>query len=80
MTLIKKRDVKDYFSARRAQGSRIHVVPAVKVDAAGVSAKQPVVDEPKPLGFNQDFTADHSSSSIPHKPAGNSNAPKAPKG
>ena len=45
MTLIKKRDVKDYFAARRRQGSPIHKVPQRQRDSTvvpdAVSAKVP---------------------------------------
>jgi hypothetical protein len=79
MTLIKKRDVKDYFAARRLQGSR-QVVPATQTDATARSAKESVVVETQQTDFNRDFTADHSSSCKPDPLAINSSAPADPRG
>jgi hypothetical protein len=78
MTLIKKRDVKGYFSAMAAQGSRIHIVPTSQPDATGFSGNEPVVAETPPDDFNQDITADHSSPRKPQPSAGDSNAPPDP--
>jgi len=80
MTLIKKRDVKDYFAARRLQGSRVHVVPATQRDATSITENEPVVVETPQADFNKDFTADHSSSRKPHLLAVDSSAPTDPHG
>jgi hypothetical protein len=74
MTLIKKRDVKSYFSARAAQGSRIHIMPTSQPDATGFSGNEPVVAETPPADFSQDFTADHSTPRKPQRSVGLSNA------
>ncbi len=74
MTLIKKRDVNDYFAARRLNGKQIRIVPASQPDATGFSGKEPVPVDATPLEFRQDFTADHSSSGTTHPSAGDSNA------
>ena len=79
MTLIKKRDVKDYLAARRIQGSRIHVVPAGQAGATGFSGNAPAVVETTPADLNQGFTADHSSFRKPHVSASDSNAPPDPR-
>lgn len=75
MTLIKKRDLKSYFAAKKNQGSRIHILPTSQPDATGFSGSEPVVAEPIPADFNQDFTTDHSTPRKPHPSAGDSNAP-----
>ncbi len=75
MTLIKKRDVKDYFAARRLQGKRANVLPATQTEATAISGKEPVVVETSQANFSKDFTADHSSSRKPHSPAVDSSAP-----
>jgi hypothetical protein len=75
MTLIKKRDVKEYFAARRLQGSRVHVVPATQPDATSITENEPVMVETPQVDFNKDFTADHSSSRKPHPPTVDSSAP-----
>jgi hypothetical protein len=75
MTLIKKRDVKDYFATRRLKSSPIHNVPASKPAAADQPDKERVPAEKAENAspnFDQDFIADHSSS-------GRSTAPKTPK-
>ena len=80
MTLIKKRDVKSYFAAKGTRGSRIHIVPTSQPDATGFSGNEPVVAETTSADFNQDFTADHSSSCKPDPLAINSSAPADPRG
>ncbi len=62
MTLIKKRDVKDYFAARRLQSSRIHIVPASQPDATGFSGNEQVPVDTNPPVFAQDSTTDHTES------------------
>jgi hypothetical protein len=62
MTLIKKRDVKDYFAARRLKGSPILMVPASKPATPDIPKKERASVKSAPLSFNQDFTADHSKS------------------
>jgi hypothetical protein len=79
MTLIKKRDVKDYFASRRRQGNQIHVV-ANQPDVTALSVNAPVPVDNKTLDFKRDFTSDHSSSVKPLAPAVHSNAPKAASG
>jgi hypothetical protein len=75
MPLIKKRDVKSYFAAKRNPGSRIHIVATSQPDATGFSANEPDVVETTSPDFNQDFTLDHSSPGKPHTSPGDSNAP-----
>ena len=60
MTLIKKRDVKEYFAGRKLQATGIHAVPASRLDAT-VNLVNELPVESKPMEFSQDFTADHSS-------------------
>jgi len=63
MTLIKKRDVKEYFAARRLKGGQIHIVPTGKPGTTGLPDKVRAPAENATPGFDQDFIADHSSSS-----------------
>jgi hypothetical protein len=79
MTLIKKRDVKDYFAARRLKGGPIHIVPASKPAATALPEKRRAPVEKTPPGFDQDFIADHSSSGAPVSLAGRSISPKTAK-
>jgi hypothetical protein len=79
MTLIKKRDVKDYFAARRLKGSPIHIVPANKPATTAPPETERAPVENTPPGFDQDFIADHSSSGAPLSSAGRSNGPKTAK-
>jgi len=79
MTLIKKRDVKDYFAARRLKGGPIHIVPANKPAKTGLpKSEQPSVEN-APTGFDQDFIADHSSSGVPLGSASRATASKTAK-
>lgn len=75
MTLIKKRDVKDYFAARRLQGNRARILPTTQTEAAGVPEKAPVVVETPQAAFSKDFTADHSAARKPKSAAVDSSAP-----
>lgn len=79
MTLIKKRDVKDYFASRRLKGSPIRIVQANKPAATALPAADHVTAEIAPVGFDQDFIADHSSSGARHSSAGRSTGPKTAK-
>lgn len=79
MTLIKKRDVKDYFAARRLKGGAIHFVPSSKPAATHLPDKERAPAENAPAGFNQDFIADHSKSVAPLPSAGRSTGPKTAK-
>jgi hypothetical protein len=76
MTLIKKRDVKDYFAAQRLKGNPIHIVPANKPAATVLPLTESVTAEDAPIGFDKDFIGDHSSSGAPFPPAGSSKGPK----
>jgi len=78
MTLIKKRDVKDYFAARRLKGNAIPV-PSSKPAATGLLDEKRAPVENAPRGFDQDFTADHSSSGAPLSSAGRATGPKTAK-
>jgi len=63
MTLIKKRDVKEHFAARRRSRSHQYVPPS-QPDATGLIGKEPVVIPAKPSGlegFGKDFVGEHSS-------------------
>ena len=75
MTLIKKRDVKSYFSSKGTQGNQIHIVPTSQPDATGFSRNEPAAVDTPSAGFDQDFTTDHSSPRNPHPSAGDSKAP-----
>lgn len=57
MSIIKKRDVKNYLSARR----RMHIlsVPVSHPDATGFSGPDQSPVEPNGPKFAQDFTGDH---------------------
>lgn len=79
MALIKKRDVKNYFAARRHNGSQLHIVPTSQPNATDFSAVKTVAVEPILRAFNLDFVADHTEVGTPPKPAGNSSAPSKPK-
>jgi hypothetical protein len=79
MALIKKRDVKNYFAARRLQGNQIHIVPASQPDATGFSAAETVALDTIPREFKLDFVADHTEAGTPPKHAGNSSVPSQPK-
>jgi len=74
MALIKKRDLADYYAARRLKGNQIHIVPPSQPDATGFSGNQPAQGDEKPI--DQDFTSDHSSSEVQVKAPVDSNAPK----
>jgi hypothetical protein len=64
MTLIKKRDVKKHFAARRR--ARTHpFIPASQPDATGFSGPAPGATPVNPTGFAKDFLGDHS---VPAKP------------
>jgi hypothetical protein len=78
MTLTEKRDVNGYFAAKRNHLSRIHIVPTSQPDATGFSGIEPVVVEPIPADFNQDFTTDHSTPRKPQPSAGDAKAPPDP--
>ncbi|HEV2487028.1 MAG TPA: hypothetical protein VGT08_15980 [Terracidiphilus sp.] len=59
MTLIKKRDVKRHFAARRR--ARTHpFIPASQPDATGFSGPAPDAIPLNPAGFVKDFLGDHS--------------------
>jgi len=78
MTLIKKRDVKDYFAARRRQGNQIHIVPATQPDSATVLEGESAKVESSPLEFKKDFVADHSASAKPLTVAADVKSPAGP--
>ena len=60
MTLIKKRNVHDYFSSRRL--ARKHAfIPASKPDATGYSGPGPGANGKVPSEFAKDFLGEHSS-------------------
>jgi hypothetical protein len=67
MTLIKKRDVKDYFAARRR--ARTHpFAPASQPDATGFSGPEPGAIPANSSGFAKDFLGEHSSPGKPIAP------------
>jgi hypothetical protein len=60
MPLIKKRDVKNYFAARRR--ARSHpLMPASKPDAVANSEQDPGAISSTPSAFAEDFREEHSS-------------------
>jgi hypothetical protein len=79
MTLIKKRDVKDYFASRRLKGGSIHTVPASKPSPTDLPKKEGAPIKDAPSGFDQDFRGDHSSSGAPLSSGGRPKSPKTAK-
>ncbi len=77
MALIKKRDLADHYAARRLKRNQVQLASASQPDATGFSGSESVRGLAKPMGFFQDFTADHSSSGKPVLPAADSKAAKA---
>jgi hypothetical protein len=70
MTLIKKRDVKEHFAARRR--TRLHpFVHISQPDATGFSRMEP---EGKPTEFAEDFLGEHSSAGEPTTPSADEGA------
>lgn len=61
MTLIKKRDVKEYFAARRLQAGQSPLNSIGKGGAPAPSQKDPVPGESNSPSFTKDFVGDHSS-------------------
>jgi len=59
MSLHKQSDVKNHLSPRF--GTKIHLCKPVS-DAAGLSVTEPDAIKAVPLGFAEDFLAEHSSS------------------
>src|SRR5260370_2839873 len=76
MALIKKRDLADYYAARRLKGNQIYVVPPSQPDATGFSGNEPLLGDAKPMEFHEDATADHSLRNLPLRPPVDSNTPK----
>jgi hypothetical protein len=60
MSLIKKRDVKKHFEARRRK-SRFPTQPAVKPSSTGLPVAGPAQSEVNAVAFIDDFSREHSS-------------------
>ena len=75
MALIKRGDLADYYAARPLKGNQIHIVPPSQPDATGFSGIEPVRGDVSSMEFDQDSTADQSSSGVPLKTSVDSNAP-----
>jgi hypothetical protein len=67
MTLIKKRDVKEHFAARRR--ARTHrFMPPDQHDATGIARTVPDAIPANSAGFINDFVGEHSSAVVPIMP------------
>jgi hypothetical protein len=67
MTLIKKRDVKEHFAARRRARSHPYKAPS-QPDATGFSGSLTKAVPLNPSGFVKDFVAEHSADKKPIAP------------